>query len=575
MNNIDIISDNKIYYIQVDNPNIDSIDINSSSANDINIDVIDNGLTIISGGSGSVNEVNNLSDTVTWTTVPDAYITQSSVTQHESAITITEGQISDFGSYLTNISSLSINELFDVDTSSIAAVQGDVLSWNSTDSEWQPLAISTVDAAEHVQLSVKNVSGGPLLKGTPVYINGTVGATDILEVSVSDNSIASTMPATGLLKQDLENNEQGYIVVAGFLQHITTDSSNINTGGLGDPNEGDTIYVDSGGGLTTIKPVGVGSLIQNVGKVGKVSGGAAGSMIVSCIMRSNDVPNLSPGKIWVGDSNTVESSVVHLDEANVRLGVGTDVPGVTLDVNGDFNASSIIVNNSFTFPTADGSINQVLQTDGSGSVSWATISSGSSDIISEGDTSVEVADTGSDGHIDFTTEGTDRWEITSSGHLLPSTNADYDIGSATRKVRDLYVDSASLHIGSIDLSESNGKLVLPACELSGHLIPDTNASYDLGSAEYKIRHLFLSQNSIYIGGLPGENGNKISVSNDELVFTNVDETSSKACLIPNVVPTTDTASGKKGQIAVDSNYFYVCISDNTWRRLSLGFFEDF
>lgn len=35
---------------------------------------------------------------------------------------------------------------------------------------------------------------------------------------------------------------------------------------------------------------------------------------------------------------------------------------------------------------------------------------------------------------------------------------------------------------------------------TGHLIPDTNAAYDLGNAERKIRHLFLSDNSLHIGG---------------------------------------------------------------------------
>ena len=35
--------------------------------------------------------------------------------------------------------------------------------------------------------------------------------------------------------------------------------------------------------------------------------------------------------------------------------------------------------------------------------------------------------------------------------------------------------------------------------LTGHIIPDTNAAYDLGNAEYKIRHLFLSDNSLHIG----------------------------------------------------------------------------
>ena len=38
---------------------------------------------------------------MTWANVPDANITQSSVTQHQAALSITESQISDLGSYIT------------------------------------------------------------------------------------------------------------------------------------------------------------------------------------------------------------------------------------------------------------------------------------------------------------------------------------------------------------------------------------------------------------------------------------------------------------------------------------------
>jgi len=47
-------------------------------------------------------ETNDLSSAVTWANVPDANITESSVTQHEAALTITESQISDLQSYLTS-----------------------------------------------------------------------------------------------------------------------------------------------------------------------------------------------------------------------------------------------------------------------------------------------------------------------------------------------------------------------------------------------------------------------------------------------------------------------------------------
>ena len=47
--------------------------------------------------------------------------------------------------------------------------------------------------------------------------------------------------------------------------------------------------------------------------------------------------------------------------------------------------------------------------------------------------------------------------------------------------------------------------------VNGHIIPDSNASFDIGSAEYKVRHLFLSDNSLWIG-----NNNKLSISNGKV-----------------------------------------------------------
>lgn len=44
-------------------------------------------------------ETNDLTAAVTWANVPDANITQSSVTQHQAALSITESQISDLGTY--------------------------------------------------------------------------------------------------------------------------------------------------------------------------------------------------------------------------------------------------------------------------------------------------------------------------------------------------------------------------------------------------------------------------------------------------------------------------------------------
>ena len=52
-----------------------------------------------------------------------------------------------------------------------------------------------------------------------------------------------------------------------------------------------------------------------------------------------------------------------------------------------------------------------------------------------------------------------------------------------------------------------------AISMGGHIIPASNAAYDLGNAEYKIRHLFLSDNSVWIG-----DKYKIDVSGGRLKF---------------------------------------------------------
>ena len=55
----------------------------------------------------------------------------------------------------------------------------------------------------------------------------------------------------------------------------------------------------------------------------------------------------------------------------------------------------------------------------------------------------------------------------------------------------------------------------------GHLIPTVNARYDIGAAEFKVRHLYLSPNSLWIG-----DAHKISIdeSTEEMQFLKRDKT---------------------------------------------------
>jgi len=177
------------------------------------------------------------------------------------------------------------------------------------------VAAASAASSESTHLNVKNTSGSLIAKGTPVYITGNVGNTDKLEIAPADASSASTMPAVGLLETDLADNGEGFVVQGGFLKDLVTATIDGTS-----TSSNDTVYVKSGGGLTMTKPTGASNFIQNIAKVARVHA-SNGSLVVSSILRANDVPNLSPGKIWVGDGNTIESTVVDIDETNNILTV--------------------------------------------------------------------------------------------------------------------------------------------------------------------------------------------------------------------------------------------------------------
>ena len=95
-------------------------------------------LTNDAGYLTSFTETNDLTAAVTWANVPDANITQSSVTQHQAALSVTESQISDLGTYVTKTSATGSAEI-----PSGTTAQRDVspsagyLRFNSTDTSFE------------------------------------------------------------------------------------------------------------------------------------------------------------------------------------------------------------------------------------------------------------------------------------------------------------------------------------------------------------------------------------------------------------------------------------------------------
>tara|TARA_E500000331_G_C17248513_1_gene710101 strand:- start:164 stop:1333 length:1170 start_codon:yes stop_codon:yes gene_type:complete len=85
-------------------------------------------------------------------------------------------------------------------------------------------------------------------------------------------------------------------------------------------------------------------------------------------------------------------------------------------------------------------------------------------------------------------------------NLNPKTDSTYDLGTNALRWQKVYaddIDTPSVTTGNNSLvfnTNSNDRWEITS---AGHILPRDNETYDIGSAEKKVRHLFLSDNTIY------------------------------------------------------------------------------
>lgn len=153
----------------------------------------------------------------------NARISESSVTQHQNALTITENQITDLQDYLTNINSESINSLNDVNISTPST--GQILSYDGTN--WISSNLPTSGATTLDELTDVNNAVNPAT-GSVLYYNGTAWYTATIPTLTVNQSPLESLSNV----QNAPNGTQGDFLIykSGewkFAKPILTDISNV------------------------------------------------------------------------------------------------------------------------------------------------------------------------------------------------------------------------------------------------------------------------------------------------------------------------------------------------------------
>jgi len=312
------------------------------------------------------------------------------------------------------------------------------------------------------------------------YINNGNYATFDLGTLIANDTTNATNTTSGALQVAGGAGIGGNVYIGGNLTAATLTGKNLSANQLAYANASGELVTSSALTFNTT----TNTLVAKVTTATNIAGGTVGAIpyqsaagvtsFVSIGTNGYVLTSNGTNPYWASASST---SVGNADQANyannLNGGAANYIPyqsatsSTTFDSHFTYDGSTLRtnglkINDAYTFPTADGSNGYVLQTDGSGNVSWADLAislsadSGSGNIdISAGDglsitggTGISVSVSGTSYSISSTYSNTDSLQtVTNRGST--TTNA-IKVGGLT--------DTALTHNGGVVYNSGSGTL---------------------------------------------------------------------------------------------------------------------
>ena len=228
-----------------------------------------------------------------------------------------------------------------------------------------------------------------------------------------------------------------------------------------------------------------------------------------------------------------------------------------------------LIAGGLTYPTSDGSSNQSLVTNGSGTLSWSTIAGGTNTYTTrqittttEGQTAVTVSANYTSGFVDVylngirLISGTDYTETNATTVTLASgaTAGDEIETVAWKTLGDV------VNIGSVNVIDN--LTVTGITTVTGNIVPSSDSATDIGTNSVRFRNFYAD--TLYGDGsnLTGISGGNLSIDSNENVFGGSDSGGNLSTGDDNVLLGHD--AGKE----MTSGYENVCIGFRAGREIT-------
>jgi hypothetical protein len=169
------------------------------------------------------------------------------------------------------------------------------------------------------------------------------------------------------------------------------------------------------------------------------------------------------------EQGSTSGDVTLIGYANLHINNLIAEGSITMKGNvvlGDAVTDTVTFNGAYTFPSADGSANQVLATDGDGNLSFVNVATTLDAVTTNGATTTNAISTGA---------------ITVSGNIVPSANETYSLGTPTNRFSTLHVAQSTVYLGETALSIVSGELYVDGNPVAGagDAWPGYNGDYDM------------------------------------------------------------------------------------------------
>jgi predicted RecA/RadA family phage recombinase len=349
-----------------------------------------------------------------------------------------------------------------------------------------PLRFSEVSDGTHA-------GGGATEYTTGVTVNGTAGNSGAYVEFVVTN-------ATPRLYYYCANHSgMGGKVSVGkemFVERITSDTwitgpiqtTSVNVGTGGSINAS-TATLDFTHTLVNFSGATVGGLSNSDVGLANIADNAQGVVVNG---------KVAAGSLDIGTGGSINAQLATLDFTHTLVNFGGATVGGLGDTIQDEVDFHLNKNNSGgTTIISDGEIlswNATGGLQGTGDYEWIAQSGGGASVT----TSSTAPTSPNDGDLWFDTD-----ELKTYVYYNDGTSSQWVQSNPTGAIGggSSIADTDALPEGSTNLYYTDARVQTKLGDVSGHIIPDTDVTYDLGSSTHKFRDLYLSGNSITLGGI--------------------------------------------------------------------------